>query len=281
MNDYGLRRREVALLAGRHVGAIYVIGDADTGKTTLAGAVAEMLRPNFATAMVDLDAGQASIGLPTTFGWKMSGSSKPAGLYFTGTTSPVGHFDQSIAGAAALVAEARARAAKVVIDTCGLARGELGRKLHHATVEAVRPDVVVAIERSGELSDLLEPLIRAGWPLVVRASVPAQVVRRSPAKRRIYRRDKFRAYFERARELRLNLGEVGVLRPRPDPVGRIAALRDRRGRDVALAIVRKYSPRAGAITVLSPVQRRGAVRAIGLGSMRIARDGRQLAERVS
>lgn len=285
LGNYGLGRRERAALARRGARVSYVIGDSDTGKTTLAACVAKLLAAKHPTALVDLDAGQASVGLPTTFAWKMCGPrgpgrGKPDGMFFAGTTSPVGYFPVAVAGAAALVAEARGRADRIVIDTCGLARGPMGMELHHTTVEALRPDVVVAIERAGELSELLAPFIRSGWPQVIRASVPDRVTTRSSARRRAYRCARFRDYFERAREIVLELDEVGILRPRRDPAGRIASLRDAGGRDLALAIVQKVDRRRGTISVLSPVPKRATIRAVVLGSMRIARDGRQLARNV-
>lgn len=281
LGDYGLGERELRLFRRRGVHVIYIIGDTDTGKTTLAGVVAEALAARFRTALVDLDAGQATIGPPTTLGWRMvsrtgGGAAEPDGLYFTGTTSPAGHLEQWVIGAATLVGEARRRATKVVIDACGLARGEAGRQLHHATVEVVGPDVIVAIERSGELGELVEPFLRAGRPLVVSAAVPAMARTRSRGARRSYRCAKFRAYFERAVPVQLRLDEVGVLRPRQDPVGRIASLRGADGRDVALGIVQKYDVPRGTVTVLSPLAAGTLVRAVVLGSMRIARDGRQL-----
>jgi len=278
--DYGLGQREIAALARRRVRIIYIIGDSDTGKSTLAAMLAAHLSQNCETACVDLDAGQASIGLPTTFAWRMHGGRrgrKPDGMYFTGTTSPSGHFDIAVAGAAAMVSEAREHADKVIVDTCGLARGVAGMRLHHTTIEAVRPDAVVGIERRCELGGLIDPLAKSGRLLVIRASVPDCVCKRSRATRRSYRREKFRAYFAQAREIMLRLDEVGVLRPRPDPVGRIASLRDATGRDVALAIVRRVDEAAGTITLLTPAPKRIAARAVVLGSMRIARDGRQLA----
>jgi len=283
--EYGLGRREVALLRRRRTCVLYVIGDTDTGKTTFAAACARLLAGEFRTAVVDLDAGQASIGLPTTFAWRLCGRQgltrgRPDGMYFAGTTSPTGFFEYAVAGAAAMVREARGRAEKVVVDTCGLARGRAGRDFHHVTLEAVRPDVVMGLERAEELSEVLEPLVRSGWPAVVRAGVPDGVRRRSQARRRRYRCERFRAYFERAREVKLPLDEVAILRPKPDPVRRIASLRDGRGRDLALGIVLKFDAPRGTVTVLSPIPARRKVAAIVLGSMRIARDGRQLARNV-
>lgn len=278
--DYGLGNREIAALGRRRVRTIYIIGDSDTGKSTLAATLAAQLARSVATACVNLDAGQASIGLPTTFAWRMQGGRRerrPDGMYFTGTTSPSGHFDIAVAGAVAMVSEARKRADTAVVDTCGLARGAAGMRLHHTTIDAVRPDAVIVIERRGELACLIDPLARLTRPLVIRASAPDCIRKRSRAERRSYRRERFRAYFAPAREIVLSLDVVGVLRSKPDPVGRIASLRDATGRDVALAIVRRADPAAGTITVLTPAPKRVPVRAVVLGLMRIARDGRQLA----
>jgi polynucleotide 5'-kinase involved in rRNA processing len=277
--DYGLGEGDMAALGRRRVRIIYIIGDSDTGKSTLAATLAANLSQSCQTARVDLDAGQACLGLPTTFAWRMHGGRrgrKPEGMYFTGTTSPSGHFDIVVAGAAAMVSEACEHADKVVVDTCGLALGTAGMRLHHTTIEAVRPDVVLAIEKRRELAGLLDPLVKLGRPLVIRASVPDCVRKRSPAERRSYRREKFRAYFARAREVVVRLDEVGVFRPRQDPVGRIASLRDAAGRDVALAIVRRIDEAAGTIALLTPAPKHLAARAVVLGSIRIARDGRQL-----
>ena len=277
--DYGLAGEGRRLGgAGRRV--IYIIGDVDTGKTTLAVTLAGLFVRKFRTAVVDLDAGQATVGPPTTLGWALwtrRGPGRARGFYFTGITSPAGHLAGWVAGAGMLVAEARCAAEKVVVDACGLARGAAGRALHHATVDVIRPDVVVAIERSRELAELLERFERAGRPEVIRATVPAGAKARSRAVRRSYRCARFREYFAGAREVELDLGEVGVLRPRADPVGRIASLRDASGRDIALAIVEKFDVRKGTMRVLSPVPGRAKIQAVVLGSMRIARDGRQLA----
>jgi polynucleotide 5'-hydroxyl-kinase GRC3/NOL9 len=273
LNEYGLTPEALATLDGC---SVYIIGDTDTGKSTLAGLLARRL----GAALVDLDAGQASVGLPTTFAWRAAGERRPRGMYFTGTTSPSGFYDLSVAGSAAMVSEARAFAPNVVVDSCGLARGDAGRQLHHTTVEAIRPDIVLAIQREDELAELIEPLAVAGWPRVIRATAPASARTRSRATRRSYRRSRFRDYFAGARERELCLGQVAVLRPKPDPVGRIASLRDTSGRDIALALVRSYRPARGTMTVLTPAPRGHEITAVVLGSMRIARDGRQLARNV-
>lgn len=276
LDEYGLNAAALDAVRAEDARRIYVLGDVDTGKSTLAAGLAERLSGDARTAEVDLDAGQARIALPTTFGWRMAGAEEHAGMYFTGDTSPAGGFDRSVAGAAVVVGEASRHADKVVIDTCGLAKGAAGRRLHHATIDAVRADVVIGIQRGDELESLLRPFDHGRRPRPVRARVPDAVRPRSPSVRRSYRARRFRAYFEGAEEMRLPFAEVGLMRFRRPPVGRIASLRDRCGRDVALAIVRAYDSPRGTITVLTPRPDPAEVGCVVFGSLRIARDGRQL-----
>lgn len=279
--DYGISAEMERRLAARGRRTLYIVGDTDTGKTTLAAALAVRLAAAGRIAAVDLDAGQATLGLPTTYAWRLCGTGpQPDGLFFLGSTSPSGRLDLAVAGAANTTRAARARAGKVVVDSCGLALGSAGREFHHAVIDAVRPDLVIAIQRGGELAGLLEPLERGGWPEVLRVAAPGGVVRRSRAIRRSYRARRFREYFKTAVETPLDLQRVGLLCPRADPVGRIASLRDRTGRDMALAIVRAIDPAGKTMTVLTPWPKAGAVRSVVLGAMRIARDGRQLARDV-
>jgi polynucleotide 5'-kinase involved in rRNA processing len=283
LSEFGLDTAAVRRLDRARARLIYLIGDSDTGKTTLAEAIADRLAPQFTTALVDLDAGQATVGLPTTFAWRLLGRRRrawPDGVYFTGTTSPSGHFDIAVAGAEAMVAEARMHARKMVVDTCGLARGAAGAALHHAMTDALRPDAIVVIQRESELAGLAEALGSSGRWDVIHAAAPEAIRPRSRAARRSYRRGRFRDYFARARERVLLLDTVEVLRPRPDPLGRIASLRGPEGRDRALAIVRSVGRAGDAMTVLTPLAARAPVSAVVLGSMRIARDGRQLARNV-
>lgn len=281
LQEFGIGHDEAALLSCPNVRVIYVVGDVDTGKTTLAARIASWCAHSRRTALVDLDAGQATVGLPTTFAWRMVQSrSKLAGMYFTGSTSPVGYLDIWVAGAVLMVSEAGAQAEQVVVDTCGLARGALGCQLHHPIIDAIRANVVVALERWGELRELLCPLGRAHSPAVLRVRPPSAVLKRSRAQRRSYRRARFREYFAEAGAMVLHLDEIELLRWKPDPVGRIASLRGSDGRDVALAIVQAHNVRSRTLTVWTSLQRRSRVRAVVLGSMRIARDGRQLESNV-
>jgi polynucleotide 5'-hydroxyl-kinase GRC3/NOL9 len=75
----------------------------------------------------------------------------PAAYYFVGSTGPIGRFMPLIIGTARLAREAHGEF--VVIDTTGLVH-ESGRILKNYKIEAVRPDVVVAVERRNELAPI-------------------------------------------------------------------------------------------------------------------------------
>jgi len=75
----------------------------------------------------------------------------PAAYYFVGSTGPIGRFLPLVIGTATLAREARA--AFVIIDTTGLVH-ESGRILKNYKIDAVRPDVVVALERRNELAPM-------------------------------------------------------------------------------------------------------------------------------
>ena len=278
---YGLGRRERAIFERKGVSLIYIVGDSDSGKTTLAKLIASHLSARHKTALVDLDAGQAAVGLPTAFAWALMTRTgrvgKMRGMYFTGITSPIGRFSESVDGAATLVAEARKRAKKIVVDTCGLAAGEMGRELHHPTIEEIRPDVIVAIESDDGLDSVLDPFELGGWPIVIRVPVPDAVKKRSPGRRRSYRAARLGEYFKNATEMELSLKRVVIIREKADAADRIASLRNSKGRDIALAIVSELNRRRGKAVVFTPLSDASDVRFIVLGSMKIARDGTQLA----
>jgi polynucleotide 5'-hydroxyl-kinase GRC3/NOL9 len=108
-------------------------------------------------AFIDADIGQSNLGPPATvtLGYPVSPvdflAVPPAAYYFVGSTGPIGRFLPLVFGTATLVREART--AFVVIDTTGLVH-DSGRILKNYKIEAVRPDVIVTLERRDELAPI-------------------------------------------------------------------------------------------------------------------------------
>jgi polynucleotide 5'-hydroxyl-kinase GRC3/NOL9 len=108
-------------------------------------------------AIVDADVGQASVGPPATVTLGYIGAStnlsapSPEAYYFVGSTNPVGRLLPMVVGTSTLAREASAPF--VIVDTTGLIH-DTGRVLKNYKIEALRPDVIVAIERRNELAPI-------------------------------------------------------------------------------------------------------------------------------
>ena len=142
----------------RRLRTILVMGGSAVGKTSFCRYLAEALLARQAeVAFVDADIGQSNLGPPTavTLGYPTSPvdfSTVPAtAYYFVGSTGPIGRFLPLVIGTATLAREARG--AFVIIDTTGLVHGS-GRVLKNYKIEAVRPDVILAVERRNELAPI-------------------------------------------------------------------------------------------------------------------------------
>jgi polynucleotide 5'-hydroxyl-kinase GRC3/NOL9 len=142
----------------RRLRTILVIGGAAVGKSSFCQYLMEALLARPAeVAFVDADIGQSNLGPPAavTLGYPVSPvdflAVPPAAYYFVGSTGPIGRFLPLVIGTANLAHEARA--AFVIIDTTGLVH-ESGRVLKNYKIEAVRPDVIVTLERRNELAPI-------------------------------------------------------------------------------------------------------------------------------
>jgi len=142
----------------RHLCTVLVIGGSAVGKSSFCRYLAEALLARHAdVAFVDADVGQSNLGPPAavTLGYPTSpvdfSTVPPAANYFVGSTGPIGRFLPLVIGTANLAREARA--AFVIVDTTGLVH-ESGRVLKNYKIEAVRPDVIVAVERRSELASI-------------------------------------------------------------------------------------------------------------------------------
>ena len=224
-------------------------------------------------------------------------------MIFVGATSPARCIGATAAALVRLASEGLPRAARVLVDTPGLVRGSLAEGFWERVAEELHAPLVVAVQEGGEqggraaglptrralradgaagqetrraiweggeLAPILEPFAEAGAQvLTVR---PHPLVRvRNQKMRTAYRAAAYRRYFRGAR-LRFLPRDLPVLSALFDDsvdldIGRLVALRDERGWDAALGVVRGIG--AKRVTVLTPPARSAAVASLAAGMLRL------------
>jgi polynucleotide 5'-hydroxyl-kinase GRC3/NOL9 len=142
----------------RRLRTILVIGGSAVGKSSFCRhLIGALLARAAEVAFVDADIGQSNLGPPAavTLGYPALpvdfSAVAPSDYFFVGSTGPIGRFLPLVIGTASLARQARGDF--VVIDTTGLVH-ESGRVLKNYKIEAVRPDIIVAIERRSELAPI-------------------------------------------------------------------------------------------------------------------------------
>jgi polynucleotide 5'-hydroxyl-kinase GRC3/NOL9 len=262
---------------------IMVIGGVDTGKTTLIECIADFLAKQTRVAIVDLDMGQSHIGLPTTIAWgKIKGGFKSwdsipvEDFYFTGTLSPPGNLVPTIVGAKLITDKAISTSEKVIVDTTGLIAGPAGRLLKQFKIDLLCPDIILALERSGELGHILDTFKPQKSPKVYRLSVPPGVSSKTVPIRAQYRAECFNSYFKDAETIEVLLKDVGI-RFTKEPIrlstvylkDRIVSFRDERNRDMALGIIEQASLKYKKLLIRSPIKRDVKFSTIMIGTVTI------------
>ena len=182
----------IAAIARGEATRLVVIGATDVGKSSFVRAALSAASEGGAPlSLLDLDPGQKMIGPPGTVG--LAHQRTIERLAFIGSTS-AGELTK-IAQAAAVLA----RTAKhgFIANTAGFVRG-LGAKLQSITIEALRPDLIVAIGSEEELSAIVDvhPTIAVVW---LERSPLAR--RKSPSERDRVRQAAFAASLARSEAL--------------------------------------------------------------------------------
>ena len=276
-------------------GAIMVIGESDTGKTTLARYLfLKLCRCHGRVAFLDCDVGQSTLGLPTTLNLALSGSEpssflppgppklalrKVEGLggtgaaysYFVGATSPKGHMLPTIIGARKLQKKAQELGAEaIVVDTTGLvSRAAGGGALKQWKIELLQPSVLVGLARGPELEHILWPW---RWDKRVRVydlPVSEYVSEKTRTVRINHREEMFRSHFQRARTLRVPFREVVVFGIEMMAGGRLLAFQDDQGFAVAMGVAKSYDRKGQELTVSTSLPSLEGVSSVRFGSLRL------------
>ena len=180
-------------------GVVMVIGEADTGKTSLAKLITEdAVKSGRTVAFIDGDVAASTVGPAACVGMKMIADAAdlddlatPDELRFVGSTEPNGVVLPHVVGVSALVDLSRSAADLIVLDTTGVVAGVVGQTLKYHIAELTGPSLAIAIGRGSELEPVVGMLRRFLSLRVAEAEPPSDLVPRSPVERQNAIREAF------------------------------------------------------------------------------------------
>jgi polynucleotide 5'-hydroxyl-kinase GRC3/NOL9 len=186
-------------------GVAILLGSTDSGKSTLARYLLEnLLSDSFRVSLIDSDVGQSILGLPGTVSMKTFDSKDDLKdfmfekMSFIGTVNPSTKIGILIEETKRMVDLCRVKSDISIVDTTGLVSGEIGKCLKIGKIRALRPDLIIAIERYDELENILEPLNNYE---IFRLNASKMAKVRSREYRIRYRKKKYDDYFKGSEEL--------------------------------------------------------------------------------
>lgn len=246
---------------------VLVIGAAEAGKTTFTAWFANHLRARgLRVAIVDADVGQSEIGPPATVGLgavraplTRSGDAELVEFDFVGVTSPGKRPWQVADATGRLVAKARPRFDRVIVDTSGFVAGGFAAAVKHRKIAAVDPDVVVAIQVGDECEHMLRGLAARARPRVLRLPAMRGTAPRSPAARRRHREGVLARYFAGARAMTLEASRLTLRSASGAPLaldtlapGVLVGLQDAGGATLALGVIEAADAAHETLTLRTP-----------------------------
>lgn len=268
-------------------GVVFLLGGIDAGKTSFGHELARRsAEAGIATAIVDGDSVQSSIGPPTTVGLKHISGAKDLeaealfsadALGFVGSIIPKGHLLPLVTNTCKLVNRARnAGAEMIVVDTTSLVSGIYGQSLKFFKMDLIQPKHVVAFERGGELEPVVGIAQRFTSASVIQCEVPEEAAFRSADDRVTFREQQFARYFgEGTSRWRV---KPTVFMPTLPPEFDLALLddlvvgmEDGSGTCVGIGVL-EYDAGEDILRMISPVTE--GVKGLRLGSVRIETSGR-------
>jgi len=236
---------------------VLIIGHVDTGKSTFCTFLShQLLAAQFVVAIVDADIGQKDIGPPTTItmGYPTHNQSladlQPAALYFVGAVSPAKRLLPMVVGSQQLVDAAQSDF--ILVNTTGFIHGA-GRILKHYKIEALQPDLIVALERHAELQSITQAYRNYR---IKRLRPSGQASRKTPQDRVAARQRAFANYFSSAKTVAIPHHRLIFQR---DLVQQTLAqhllcgVADRHNRGLGLAIVTEPNVDKGSLSLFTPV----------------------------
>lgn len=269
--------------AARHARTALFLGGLDSGKSTLARATAAFaLRLGRTVAYLDADVAQKTVGPPATVGMKhirvpddltLERMAEADALGFVGSTSPQDHLVPLVGALQRLKDRARTEGADLlIVDTGGEVSGIRGQLVKYYKVDALHPDLVIALQRGEELEPILGVVDRFFGIESVRAPVHPGVQPTSVEERMAMREKAMARYFDSAPLQRFRVRPT-VFMPTLPPLfdlqtldRLLVGLSDGHGGFTGLGVL-EHVPEDGGLRLISPVAE--PPKALRLGSVRL------------
>jgi polynucleotide 5'-hydroxyl-kinase GRC3/NOL9 len=262
---------------------IMVIGESDTGKSTLVLRLSRYLSRTFITAIIDADIGQSHIGPPTTVAWGLLKNVytdwtgiQAEDIYFAGALSPSGNIFPVLVGAKKMTEKALNRCEKAVVDTTGMIEEPEGRLLKQYKIDLLDPSVVLALEHTEELRTILAPYEEKESPAVIRLKVPEKVGRKGCESRTKFRNAQFQRYFSGGKIVDIPFDSCAVHfsghsieRSPTCLLGAPVSFRDSRNSDRAIGIIEGVQAHNRRLLIRTGTDFHGGFSHIVIGSAKI------------
>jgi polynucleotide 5'-hydroxyl-kinase GRC3/NOL9 len=260
-------------------GICLILGASDTGKTTLAEALTKQLVKKQMVGIVDADIGQSHIGPPTTVGWALVDNpdvdfSKitAGGISFVGDITPVGHLLQLTAAVTQCVQQLSEFTNFIIIDTPGLIAGPAACALWWTVQKILKPQLIVAVQKSDELNDVLAGL-RSFDSAIEMIKSPPEIQIKSPQQRKRHRQNQFEKYFRDSCLYNISLNNISVQsgwRLSHDALSnRLVGLRAAQGVDLAIGIINDWQADKDIAVIRAPKLDIRQIRCLVIGDVTI------------
>ena len=204
--------RDAADILVRTGGLATILGDVDSGKSTLSTFLANTcLDRGVQTSVIDGDVGQADIGPPTTTSSSTVNKHiaslqemRPERSYFVGDTSPSSVPDKLKRAITGLKDKIPTGSEIVILNTDGWVREDQAVEHKIQLLDSLRPDLVLALSLDHELDHILE--MQKRQTLRLEASSFART--RTRDERKKAREDGYRRFLENPIHLDLRLNTI-------------------------------------------------------------------------
>lgn len=197
------------------------------------------------------------------------------GISFVGNITPVGHLLQLTSGIVKGVQQLTPLTGIIIIDTPGLVKGQAACALWWTVQHILKPDLILAVQKNDELSDVLTGLRFLDSRIELIQS-PLEIQIKSPQQRQRYRQNQFEKYFRdsclynisltnlsvqsfRRLSLPADLSVVAQAKSealakagRDVLVNRLVGLRDAQGADLAIGIISDWQADKDNVVIRAP-----------------------------